>query len=366
MKPESAQTAVIWVDGATDADTAIALAGTKIGRLVELHRCGVQVPPGFAITTTAYLTHCRTSGLDQQIGAVIAGLGPDPSVVPPEELTAASDVIIELFGSTALSPELREAIIEAYDELCLRSMKTNVPTAVRSSATGEDASEASFAGIFDTYLGVSGPDRLIDAVRSCWGSLFNPRALTYRLNAGTSHHEMPMAVGVIELVQARASGVAFSVHPVSGKRDRIVVETNWGWGEAVVQGLVNPDHAEIGKSDRRLLNYRVSQKSIISAFDFAQGRVREFPMPGQLVDARVLDDEQLAAIVDAVITIERHYGYPVDIEWVLDRNRRPGDPITVVQSRPVTVLAADIEQTPEGYDPVAMALRHVFGSPPDR
>jgi pyruvate,water dikinase len=257
-----------------------------------------------------------------------------------------------------MSDGLTASIIEAYEELCLRCVDVNVPTAVRSSATGEDAADASFAGIFDTYLGVSGPQRVLDAIRACWGSLFTGRALAYRLRKGISHHDMPIAVGVIELIHARASGVAFSVHPVTGKPDRVVIETSWGWGEAIVQGLVDPDHVEVGKSDGRELKYDVAHKKVVSAFDFADGRVTEIDMPAKLADRRVLDDEQIAAVTAAVTAIEQHYGYPVDVEWVIARHRRAGDPICIVQSRPVTVVAT--EAAPAAYDPVAVAQKYVF------
>jgi pyruvate, water dikinase len=169
-----------------------------------------------------------------------------------------------------------------------------------------------------------------------------------------------MAVGVIELIHARASGVAFSAHPVTGKTDRVVIETSWGWGEAVVQGLVTPDHAEVGKADGRVLKYQVADKTVVSAFDYAVGRVIETEMPARLVSRRVLDEEQIAAITDAVLAVERHYGYPVDVEWVLDRHRREGEPVCVVQARPVTVAAP--QTAPTEWDPAAMAAKYVFGT----
>ena len=258
-----------------------------------------------------------------------------------------------------LGADLAALIGEAYEELSSRCFEINVPTAVRSSAIGEDSGTASFAGIFDTYLGVSGQDRVLDAVRACWASLFNTRAVAYRLRAGTHHRDMPMAVGVIELIHARASGVAFSAHPVTGKTDRVVIETSWGWGEAVVQGLVTPDHAEVGKADGRVLKYQVADKTVVSAFDYAVGRVIETEMPARLVSRRVLDEEQVAAITDAVLAVERHYGYPVDVEWVLDRHRREGEPVCVVQARPVTVTAP--QTAPTEWNPAAMAAKYVFG-----
>jgi pyruvate,water dikinase len=344
---------VVWIDE-VDPAAAVAVAGAKIGRLAELRAAGVLVPAGFAVTVDAYRRWA--AGLDARVDRVLAGLPADPG---PAQAEAASAEIRALFAAEELPGGLAAAITAAYEELCLRLGDLNVPTAVRSSATGEDSGEASFAGIFDTYLGVSGAGRVLEAVRSCWASLFTARALAYRLAKGISHHDMPIAVGVVELVHARASGVAFSVHPVTGRRDRVVIEGSWGWGEAVVQGLVTPDHIEVGKSDGRVLRYDVAHKTVVSAFDYAAGRVVEIAMPASLADRRVLDDEQIAAIVDAVTAIEAHYGYPVDVEWVLDRHRRPGDPMCIVQSRPVTVTTP--EQAPTGWDPVSMATRHAFG-----
>ncbi|MGH3436182.1 MAG: PEP/pyruvate-binding domain-containing protein [Sciscionella sp.] len=348
---------VVWVDE-VDPAVAVDVAGAKMGRLAELHRCGVMVPPGFAVTVAAYREHCAASGLDTAIDEVIASLGAGPE---PSAVDGAAQRIRSLFGETDVGQGLAARIRDAYDELCLRCVEVNVPTAVRSSATGEDSGDASFAGIFDTYLGVSGPERVLDAVRSCWASLFTGRALAYRLRRGISHHDMPIAVGVIELIHARASGVAFSVHPVTGKRDRLVIEGSWGWGEAVVQGLVTPDHVEIGKADGRVLGYDVADKKVVSAFDYAAGRVVEIDMPPRLAQRRVLDDEQVAAVVSAVIAIERHYGYPVDVEWVISRHRRAGDPICVVQSRPVTAAGSE-EPIPGGWDPAAMAAKYAFSS----
>ena len=349
---------ILWTDQA-DPATAAGLAGAKMGRLSELLRAGICVPAGFTVTIEAYRGHCAESGLGPVIDATLAGLGDSPG---PDRIGQASRAIRAEFARRPLPDALGRDITDAYEELCLRCAEVNVPTAVRSSAAGEDSADASFAGIFDTYLGVSGPARILDAVRACWGSLFTERALDYRHRRGISHHEMPIAVGVIELVHARASGVAFSVHPVTGKPDRIVIEGNWGWGEAVVQGLVSPDHVEIGKSDGRILRYDVAAKKVVSAFDYAAGRVVETEMPARLVDRRVLDDEQAAAIADAVRSIERHYAYPVDVEWVLDRHRRAGEPVCIVQVRPVTTAPA-APPAPAAWNPAAAAAKYAFGSP---
>jgi pyruvate,water dikinase len=348
--------AIAWVD-AIAPEQAIGVCGAKMGRLTELMQAGVSLPKGFTVTVDAYRRHWAQTGLDEAVDAALGGLGADAGSA---EIEAAARAARAELTSRDMSADLAALISDAYEELSSRCFDINVPTAVRSSAIGEDSGTASFAGIFDSYLGVSGPDRVLEAVRQCWASLFNARAVAYRLRSGTSHRDMPMAVGVIELIHARASGVAFSAHPVSGKTDRIVIETSWGWGEAVVQGLVTPDHVEVGKADGRILDYQVAAKKVVSNFDYAVGRVIETEMPARLVDRRVLDEEQIAAVVDAVQAVERYYGYPVDVEWVLDRHRREGEPVCVVQARPVTVIAPVTEPAPIQWNPAAMAAKYVF------
>lgn len=351
---------IVWLDD-IDVDTAIRVAGSKMGRLTELHRAGASVPDSFSVTTSAFRSHVVASGLDSFATELVDRLGADPG---PVEVEQASERIRTEFGERPIGAELSRLIRAAYQDLCLRRVEVNVPVAVRSSATGEDSGDASFAGIFDTYLGISGEDRVLDAVRRCWASLFTARALDYRLRRGISHLDMPMAVGVVTLVHARCSGVAFSAHPVTGKRDRIVIEGNWGWGEAVVQGLVTPDHIEVGKSDSRLLSYEVAHKTVVSAFDYSIGAVVETTMPDNLADRAIVNDEEIGAISRAVLRIEEHYGYPVDVEWVIDRHRRSGDPVSIVQARPVTVAEPADAAAPTGWDPVAMAAKYAFGNPP--
>ena len=352
--PVTPSGAIAWVDDIAP-DQAIGICGAKMGRLAELFRAGVNLPKGFTVTVEAYRRHWQQAGLEERAATALAGLD---AGAEPARIEAAAAVIRAQVAEREMRADLAALIGDAYEELCSRCFEINVPAAVRSSAIGEDSGTASFAGIFDSYLGVSGPDRVLDAVRACWASLFNTRAVAYRLRAGLHYADMPMAVGVIELIHARASGVAFSAHPVTGKTDRVVIETSWGWGEAVVQGLVTPDHAEVGKADGRVLKYQVADTTVVSAFDYAVGRVIETEMPARLVSRRVLDEDQIVAITDAVLAVERHYGYPVDVEWVLDRHRREGEPVCVVQARPVTVTAA--QTAPTDWNPAAMAAKYVF------
>ena len=353
MSEDATQPMILWIDD-VDPQQALVLTGAKMGRLAEMSRDGLNIPLAFAITTSGFSRHVQAMGLADVIDERLQGLTAEDSIA----VEAAAEAIRQAFRETEMDPDLAAQIEEAYDELSDRCSDLNVPVAVRSSATGEDSSDASFAGIFDTYLGVSGAQRTIEAVRNCWASLFTTRAVDYRLRRGISYTAMPMAVGVVELVHARASGVAFSAHPVTGKTDRIVLEANWGWGEAVVQGLVTPDHVEVGKADGRILKHDVSRKDIVSAFDFAAGAVVEIPMPMRLRERACLDEEQIGAIVQAVLAIEERYGYPVDVEWVVSRHRRAGEPVSIVQSRPVTT---EIQQPARvAYDPMALAQKFIF------
>jgi pyruvate,water dikinase len=349
---------IVWVEAEAAASTRTADVGAKMGRLSRLHRLGVLVPRGFTVTTAAYRRHCARSGLDALIAQAPAELGADPG---EDAVDTAAARIRDAVEHTPLSDDLAAEITQAYAELCRRCHETDLPTAVRSSAAGEDGAAASFAGIFDTHLGVAGAPAILAAVRSCWGSLFTTRAMAYRLRSG--HRDMPIAVGVTELIPARVSGVAFSVHPVSGRPDRVVIEASWGFGEAIVQGRVTPDHAEVGKSDGRVLAYDVAHKGVLSTYDDATAQVVEIGMPAALADRRVLDDEQITAVTAVVTSIERDLGHPVDVEWVISRHRRAGEPICVVQARPVTVAPAE-EPAPTAYDPAAMARKYVFGRVP--
>lgn len=346
---------IVWI--ADLGDEGVGVAGSKIAKLGSLRALGVKVPEGFALTTGAYGRFIRETGLHNAIEKFLGGVD-DPNDL--DQVESAAESIRRAFQAAPIPRAIDVAVQEAYEVLCDQCRDINVPVAVRSSATGEDGAEASFAGQFETVLGVSGIGDVLDAVKVCWASLYNGRAVSYRLHHDLDHASSPMAVGIIELVHARSSGVAFSIHPVSGKRDRMVIEANWGWGEAVVQGLVTPDHVEIGKSDRRVLTYREHTKEVVSSFDYSRGRVVQVPMPARLANRRVLDEEELGAIVDAVLEIESHYGYPVDVEWVIDRHRRVGEPVVIVQTRPETVHAPASPTSQAGFDVASIARRTVL------
>ncbi len=296
---------VLFPDHPDAADPQV--AGSKMGRLAALARAGLTVPAGFVVTVAAWRAQQEAGG---------------PGAPMP--------------GAVA------EAVTQAYARLGVDVFELAPVTAVRSSAPAEDGRQASFAGMLATHLGVIGAPGVLDAVRRCWASADEPAALAYRARLDPAMRALPMAVGVLELVPARICGVAFSAHPVTGDRDRMVIEASWGWGEAVVQGLVTPDHVELDAHDGRVLRYDVAAKHVVSALDLARGAVVPQPMPAHLVHAPTVDDAALTAVRDAVLRVQGQLGHPVDVEWVLPRGWCPGAPVVVVQARPITGLPGTV------------------------
>jgi pyruvate,water dikinase len=321
-----------WLDEIGDADHH--MVGSKMARLAELRRDGSAVPDGFAITVNAFEHFMGANDFNALVEREISSAAPD-DIAAIEERSIRIRALIE---HGPLEAEFEHGLRAAYEELCFREGTIDLPVVVRSSATAEDGSGASFAGQYESYLGISGASQLIDAVRKVWGSLFAARAISYRLRNRQHHRETPMGVGVLRMLHARSAGVAFSVHPVTKKRDRIVIEGSWGLGEAFVQGLVEPDHIEVDKADGRIVEYRVGDKRIVSAYDHARGGVIERDMPERFRKEPSLTAEMVNALWRTVISIESRQGHPVDIEWVFETQWRAGQAVAVVQVRPVTAL----------------------------
>jgi pyruvate, water dikinase len=345
-----------WLSELTENNDAD--VGPKIARLATLRASGIEVPDGFAITTTAFERFLARNELGPRVERELAAASDVDNIV---ELEAASLRVRELIEQAPMESALESALSEAYDELCFRHGEVGLPVAVRSSAAGEDAVTASFAGQYESYLGVIGAEAVLAAVRRSWSSLFVARALAYRSRRNLHFRETPMGVGVLRLVQARCAGVAFSAHPVTGKRDRFVIEGSWGWGESVVQGTVEPDSVEVDRSDGRLLSYRIGNKRVASLFDPARGGVTERPLPQRFQQAQCLAPEMIDALWKATTEIERQFGTPIDIEWVIEPGWRSGAPVSIVQVRPITTLDAATEAPPAKWDALQYASKYGLG-----
>jgi len=337
-------------------DDASGTAGPKMARLGTLYHMGVPVPEAFVVPVDSFERFFGQDQLASRIDARLAGINPEDEAQLEAGVTEAKQWILE----TDICQADRDAIAEAYIRLEQCCGKPLPRVAVRSSATKEDSANASFAGQYSTVLGARGDEEIFAAVRECWASFFTQHAVSYRLQKSISPWSSPMAVGVVELVDAKAAGVAFSIHPVSGKRDRMVVEGSFGWGEAVVQGLVNPDHVEIERAHgriSRILDYQVGDKGVLSTFDASVGRVIEVDMPAEMRNRRVLDDVAVAAICEVTLRIEAHYDAPADVEWVLDQD----DKVIIVQTRPITNIR-ERDNVATAWDPTDFARRYALGS----
>ncbi len=347
-----------WLSELTEDDAAT--VGPKIARLGALRQIGIDVPDGFAVPTAAFRDFLNGNGLEAEIDRALASIADSDDLAAAE---AASKRLRRLIETAPLAPTLEAALCDAYDELCFRHGDVALPVAVRSSAAGEDAATASFAGQYESYLGIIGAQAVVGAVRQAWSSLFIARALSYRLRHRQHYRDTPMGVGVLRLVQARCAGVAFSADPVSKKRDRFVIEGSWGFGESVVQGTVEPDHVEVDRADGRIIAYRLGTKRVATIFDRLRGGVAEQELPARFCEARCLTDEMVSALWTTVAQIERRFGKPIDIEWVIEPHWRPGIPIAVVQARPITMLDDNTAPSPPPpqWDALGYAAKYGLG-----
>jgi len=295
------------------------MVGGKGASLARLVRAGFRVPPGFHVTTSAYLDFTRRGGLHERVLAAMSVV----DVSDPATLDAASARIGDLFAGQPMPASTAAAIAEAY-----AGLGDDVPVAVRSSATAEDLPGLSAAGQHDTYLNVHGETAVLDAVKRCWASLWSARAIGYRARRGVEPGKVSIAVVVQQLVLAEAAGVLFTVNPVGGARE-VVISANWGLGESVVAGDVTPDIAVVDRASGTLVSYQVGTKETMTAADSSATRATD--TPSDLRSAPVLSPARAVELAQAGLAIEKLYGEPVDVEWALAAGE-----LSVVQARPVT------------------------------
>ena len=330
------------------------LAGPKMARLGELLRIGVPVPQGFVITSASYKTFLERGNLSGEIRKTLDAIKPET-----EKIDKVEDALEKLRGflqSAEMPAELRAMIHQGYADLCKSLGVGSTPVAVRSSATSEDAAEASLAGQFETYLGV-GEEDLEANVKKCWASLFTPRAVTYLLRKHLPIHRALMAVGVQALVDAKSAGVAFTLDPVTGDSSKIVIEGSWGLGESVVQGRITPDRYVLDKRSLAILTTLISNKTKGLLYDPARKRVTEFIVPKEAASKPCLSQEHAIELARLTIQIERHYDNPQDIEWVLGKETSIPQKIQIVQCRPETVWSA---RKSKKFDAVDYMIESLF------
>jgi pyruvate,water dikinase len=325
---------IVWIDQADGAGSE--LLGGKLGSLVEMTEAGFDVPPAFGITTAAFALFAEHTGLQQAAKEQCAGLDLD-DLQAVERVSAQLAQIIE---DAPMPPRLTAEVTAAYEALEQRTGMPGVPVAVRSSGVSEDLEGASFAGQYDTYLWVCGPEDVLRNVRRCWAGLFGPQVLTYRPQDGVpviDGDTLPgMCVGVQQMVQARAAGVMFTLDPVNGDRSKIVLEGCWGLGEGVVKGDITPDRFRVDKVTLELLASEIGTQTEEYGFDESTREVGLLAVEPERGAQPCLSDAEAVAIAELGKRIERHRGAPMDMEWAIDQEGR----LHLLQARPETVWAS--------------------------
>lgn len=304
--------------------------GGKGGSLGELQRAGIAVPPGFVVKTGAFERFIHALEQQSPIRSRIEAVDPDDLGA----VTACCKEMRARVEGAQLPDDVLQEISVAHTALCQQVSAT--PVAVRSSATTEDAIDASFAGLQDTYLWVTDREQTLQRVRSCWASLYSVESVTYRRKKGLPEEGVAMAVVVQRMVNARTAGVMFTRSPVTGDRSVITIEGAWGLGSAVVGGEVTPDRWVLGKITGEISVREISEKQI-QHVPVAGGGTESVDVAEALRKTPCLSDTELQALRAVGRQVERHYGRPQDIEWAVERD---SEQILLLQSRPETVWSA--------------------------
>jgi pyruvate, water dikinase len=321
--------------------------GGKGGSLGELLRAGISVPSGFVVCTAAFERFLAALEKQGSIRSRIAAL----SLQDLRGIRLLSEEVRSRIQAASLPEDLREEIIAAHAELCGENLQR--PLAVRSSATTEDAEDASFAGLQDTYLWLMGTEAVLKNVLSCWSSLYSVPSLAYRLKRKVPEDGVAIAVVVQRMVDSRSAGVMFTRSPLTGDRSVIMIEATWGLGSAIVGGEVTPDRFVIAKVTGDISVREISDKHI-QHVPAAGGGIKTVNTPENLRRTPCISDQELSALKEIARKVERHYGRPQDIEWAIDHSGQ----IHLLQSRPETVWSLK-EQTPVAK-PVENPLLHLM------
>jgi pyruvate,water dikinase len=297
-----------------------------------LIRADIPVPPGFSVTTEAYQDFLMEGGIKEKIEKILSPIGSQDVA----SLEKASEAIRELIRRSPLPKGIEEVICSNYQALSQVCEVTDIPVAVRSSATAEDLPGASFAGQQDTFLWVRGDEEVLEKIKSCMSSLFTARAISYRIKMGFPHEKVLISVGVQKIVDAKTAGVMFTLNPLNGDPSKVVIEGNWGLGETVVSGQVNPDKYVVDKVTKEI-ERTISQKWTECVFDPEKGMVCHLDIPHERQEIPCLEDQEIRELARYARKIEDYYKSPQDIEWGIDKDKPFPLNIFLLQSRPETV-----------------------------
>ena len=331
---------IVWFNEVTKKD--VPLVGGKGANLGEMTNAQIPVPPGFIVTATAYFDFLEKSKLAKKIRALLEPLDPDDSKKLQQVATEVKQMILDANMPSDIAKEVKEAYSKMGGGL----------VAVRSSATAEDLPEASFAGQQRTFLNVQGEENVVVAVQGCWASLFEPRAIFYRQQQGFDHFKVGLAVPVQKMVESEASGVMFTLEPVTSDTNKVVIEAVFGLGEAIVGGEVTPDLYVIDKESLEVSTKKIGKqawKLIRNLADDDKGANIQVPLAPLEQTQQKLTDDDIIQLAKLGKHIEDHYQFPQDIEWAKEDNE-----LFIVQSRPVTTIKEAAEVEPEITAPVLL------------
>ncbi|MDB5189763.1 MAG: PEP-utilizing enzyme mobile domain protein [Parcubacteria group bacterium] len=300
-----------------------AIAGGKGASLGEMTQAGIPVPPGFVILADAFERFIIETDLTTEIDSILGKVNHQEM----HTVDHASEMIQGLILNVEMPTDLKEEIEKSFKDLNTEFV------AVRSSATAEDGAEAAWAGQLDTFLNTT-EETLLEKVRECWASLFTPRAIFYRFEKGMNLQKISVAVVVQKMVNSDTAGIAFSVHPVTEDHNQMIIEAGFGLGEAVVSGQVTPDSYVVTKSPRTIVDKNISEQAQ-GLYRKAGGGSEWKDLPKEKGSSQVITDAQILSLSEVLITIENHYGFPVDTEWAMENGE-----LYIVQSRPITTLRA--------------------------
>ncbi|MCE7950973.1 MAG: phosphoenolpyruvate synthase [Xanthomonadales bacterium PRO7] len=331
---------ILWLDELRLSDLGkVGGKNSSLGEMIgNLAKLGVSVPGGFATTADAFKQFIAQSGLARRIQDRLGALNVDDV----DALTKAGREIRQWVIDTPLIPAFDTAVRDSYAKLCQKAGANDIAVAVRSSATAEDLPDASFAGQQETFLNVSGADDVIHKVKEVFASLYNDRAIAYRVHHGFKHEDVFLSAGVQLMVRSDigASGVLFTLDTESGFRDAVFVTASYGLGEMVVQGAVNPDEFYVYKPTLKLGKPAIlrrqagakQQRMVYSSKPGERVRIEEVPAADRAKFC--ISDADVHELAKQALVIEQHYGRPMDIEWGKDGNTGK---IYILQARPETV-----------------------------
>lgn len=334
-----------------------ARTGPKMARLGELAAQGWRVPDGYVLTVDV-LRQWLPASIRRELERLFDG-----STMSSHALEQRASQAQELIEDEPITEWLQKSVAAAHERLQQRTgLGQDLRVAVRSSAVSEDAAAASFAGQFDTYLGAHTSESVVESVRRCWASLYTARVLTYRQQHGMPVHSFDLAVGVMQLVEARSSGVAFTLDPVTGDRNCLVVQGNWGLGQSVVSGQVTPDHWVVDRTSGQIQQRHIADKHVWSVTDPAGGSAETVAAPGCQRERPCLDEQEVRHLCHQAVQLEEQEGLPQDLEWAIESRSTFPDTLVILQHRPETSTASQTASSGQTgtFDPVQYALRNVF------